>query len=525
MAGVRQLRRERPSAKKRHTLCVGAFGGWLWRRHRHHYAGALVVVSGIMLLGGIVIPAAIAASLYLNFSVRDTIWWTASVAVVDSAGMAIAIVIDRATLAPVIAWANRDFSDPAASWNSALSMPPILATTAAQACTVLSFTICVPFGLYLGQRTVTAAMALVLGMSAVVAFAGLMFGGGLHAMLRPCSDEIEQTLAIEEAPSYKDWTLQNRLTLSFGVTTVIAGIGVTGFTLGTGATPRHFLLAVLFSIILGLYLILVNRIGLITPASTSINDLVAGVKRVRGGDFSTRVPVTTVDELGELAFAFNEMQVGLREREDLRAAFGSYVDPTLAARLLSQGDLKFAGEEVDVTVFFADVRSFTSYVESTSAPEAVARLNQLFEILVPVIQDQGGHANHYLGDGLLAVFGTPSPLANHADRAVAAALEIQRRVHAEFAGEVRIGIGINSGFVTAGTIGGGGRLEFTVIGDTVNVASRLERMTKETGDAILVTQATMDALRTTSCPSISRGDVELRGKAACVSIHALLAES
>ena len=123
---------------------------------------------------------------------------------------------------------------------------------------------------------------------------------------------------------------------------------------------------------------------------------------------------------------------------------------------------------------------------------------------------------------MLAVFGTPSPLDDHADAAVAAAIEIQRQVRVAFGGDLRIGIGINTVLVKAGTSGGGGRLEFTVIGDTVNVASRIERMTKETGDSILITQATAEAMRTRPCRTMSRGDVEVRGKAAPVCIHALV---
>ena len=115
----------------------------------------------------------------------------------------------------------------------------------------------------------------------------------------------------------------------------------------------------------------------------------------------------------------------------------------------------------------------------------MALLNRLFDVIVPVLHEHGGHANHYLGDGLLAIFGAPSPLEHHADAAVAAAVEVQRHVRAEFGNSLRLGIGINTGSVIAGTVGGGGRHEFTVIGDTVNVAARVEQLTKETGDAIL----------------------------------------
>jgi adenylate cyclase len=141
--------------------------------------------------------------------------------------------------------------------------------------------------------------------------------------------------------------------------------------------------------------------------------------------------------------------------------------------------------------------------------------------VVPVLQEHGGHANHYLGDGVLAVFGAPLSVPDHAGAAVAAAVEMQRRVRAEFGGELRLGIGINTGPVIAGTVGGGGRHEFTVIGDTVNVAARVEQLTKETGDAILITDATRAALPTPRPRSRSRGAFDVRGKAAKITVHAV----
>src|SRR5205085_4078481 len=128
-----------------------------------------------------------------------------------------------------------------------------------------------------------------------------------------------------------------------------AGTGATAVTLGTRATPRDFLVAAVASGALAGYLIFVTQVGLVRPVASNVEDLIAAVKRVRRGDFTRRVPVTTVDEFGDLAVAFNEMQSGMREREELRNAFGSYVDPALAQRLLTQGDSTFAGEEVDVT--------------------------------------------------------------------------------------------------------------------------------------------------------------------------------
>jgi adenylate cyclase len=224
-----------------------------------------------------------------------------------------------------------------------------------------------------------------------------------------------------------------------------------------------------------------------SPSLRPIRDLAEGTERVAAGDYSQRLPVVQDDDLGALAGSFNRMQAGLAERQRLQAAFGTYVDPALAARLLEQGDDVFTGERREVTVMFVDVRDFTPFAEANTAEDTVARLNALFEIVVPAVVDAGGHVNKFLGDGALAVFGAPNDLADHADAAVTAAVVIQRLVAERFGGALRIGIGINTGVVIAGTIGGGSKLEFTLIGDTVNVAARVEQLTKATGDAILLT--------------------------------------
>ncbi|VEG44833.1 putative conserved membrane protein [Mycolicibacterium flavescens] len=226
------------------------------------------------------------------------------------------------------------------------------------------------------------------------------------------------------------------------------------------------------------------------------------------------------DDLGALAASFNRMQAGLAERQRLQSAFGTYVDPALAARLLEQGDDVFTGERREVTVIFVDIRDFTPFAEANPAEDVVARLNALFEIVVPAVVDAGGHINKFLGDGALAVFGAPNELADHADAAVGTAVLIHRLVAQRFDGTLRIGFGINTGGVIAGTIGGGGKLEFTLIGDTVNVAARVEQLTKITGDPILLTHETVGAL--SSRPVlVDRGSYELKGKSAAVHVFGL----
>ncbi len=267
-----------------------------------------------------------------------------------------------------------------------------------------------------------------------------------------------------------------------------------------------------------------------SPSLRPIRDLAEGTERVAAGDYSRRLPVVQDDDLGALAASFNRMQSGLAERQRLQAAFGTYVDPALAARLLQQGDDVFTGERREVTVMFVDIRDFTPFAEANSAEDTVARLNALFEvarlnalfeIVVPAVVDAGGHVNKFLGDGALAVFGAPNDLAGHADSALRAAALIHRTVAERFDGSLRIGIGINTGKVIAGTIGGGGKLEFTLIGDAVNVAARVEQLTKATGDAILATQQTVDALVSRPPGLIDRGAHALKGKSAAVTVFSL----
>jgi class 3 adenylate cyclase len=170
---------------------------------------------------------------------------------------------------------------------------------------------------------------------------------------------------------------------------------------------------------------------------------------------------------------------------------------------------------------FVDIRDFTPFAEANTAEDTVARLNAVFEIVVPAVVDAGGHVNKFLGDGALAVFGAPNDLADHAGAGVKAAVLIHRAVAERFGAELRIGIGINTGKVIAGTIGGAGKLEFTLIGDTVNVASRVEQLTKTTGDTILLTGQTVDALSSPPRGLADRGSHSLKGKSAEVRIFAL----
>ncbi|WP_373140891.1 adenylate/guanylate cyclase domain-containing protein [Mycobacterium marinum] len=318
-------------------------------------------------------------------------------------------------------------------------------------------------------------------------------------------------------PTFAAWS--NMFMLGVAFVFALAGAMLAAVFHRVGEVP---LLAVViaFSLAFGMGLPITVGAGF-SPSLQPIRDLAEGTKRVAVGDYSQRLPVVQDDDLGVLAASFNRMQAGLAERRRLHAAFGTYVDPALAARLLEQGDDVFTGERREVTVMFIDIRDFTPFAEANTAEDTVARLNALFEIVVPGVVDVGGHVNKFLSDGALAVFGAPNDLQHHADAALRAAVKIHRRVAERFGQELRIGVGINTGVIIAGTIGGGGKLEFTLIGDAVNVAARVEQLTKTTGDTILLTQQCVDALASQPPGLIDRGFHVLKGKTAAVQVFGL----
>lgn len=359
-------------------------------------------------------------------------------------------------------------------------------------------------------------------MGAIAATAGQLVTvhSYTEGALRPARSALISGAGIGDSlprsrPTFATWTFAATVALAFAFTVLGALLG------DVFDVARH---GPALAVVLGGVLVVVVVPSLwaaYLPLLQPIRDLAEGTERVAAGDYSQRLPVVQDDDLGALAASFNRMQAGLAERQRLHAAFGTYVDPALAARLLEQGDDVFTGERREVTVMFVDIRDFTPYAEANTAEDVVAQLNALFEIVVPVVVGAGGHVNKFLGDGALAVFGAPNDLADHAGAAVGAAVRIYGLVAERFSGELRIGIGVSTGVVIAGTIGGGSKLEFTLIGDTVNVAARVEQLTKVTGDAILLTDQTVDALVSRPPGLIDRGAHALKGKSAPTAVFGL----
>jgi adenylate cyclase len=231
----------------------------------------------------------------------------------------------------------------------------------------------------------------------------------------------------------------------------------------------------------------------------SASELVRALRQVESGALDTHVAVTTTDEFSTLYDGFNRMTSGLQERERLRDAFGRYVAPELAEDVMRRG-VQLGGQIVRATVLFADLRGFTTLSSVLSPEEVVGLLNGYFAAVEPVIQREGGWINKFGGDSLLAVFGTPVPHADHAQRALRAALGLQSAVagfnqQQRAAGKpsVRVGVGVHTGELVAGNVGSPSRMEYTVIGDIVNVASRIDGLNKQFNTNILVSAEALAA--------------------------------
>jgi class 3 adenylate cyclase len=425
-------------------------------------------------------------------------------------------------IAPVRAWLAGQEPDPFQVWLSLRDMP----NRFVQRVYGTSVTAVIIVGVAsfdrlsdVSPRGVVLTTLVACGAGAV---GGVILSVAIELGIRPITEEVSAALPPDHELDDATWSIRTRIALGAAMVAYSTGLLTASITAQGEGPDDRFLLAVIGTAGAGIFATTVFHIGISQPLLRPLRDLLEGTRRVRIGDFSRPLPVTTSDELGQLAMSFNAMQSGLQERAALHAAFGTYVDPGLTQRLLEVGDSALAAELVEVTVFFIDVMGFTTYAASVEPEVAVGRLNELFEVVVPIVREHRGHPNRYLGDGLLAVFGAPEPIEDHAERAVAAAIEIQAAVRERFGRALRVGVGINSGKVIAGAIGGGGKLEYTVIGDVVNVAARVEELTREIGDSILLTDATAAALPT-SVKLADAGRHAVRGRPDPVQLHSVAA--
>jgi adenylate cyclase len=258
-----------------------------------------------------------------------------------------------------------------------------------------------------------------------------------------------------------------------------------------------------------------------------LESMTAALKRIREGHFNTRVTVVSNDELGYVGDAINEMAAGLKEREFIKETFGKYVSSEVRDEVLSRR-IPLDGEFKDVTVVFADLRDYTPLVEKTTPRKVVRIINCYFEEMEKAIRAHGGLVVQFIGDEIEAVFGAPIALADHATCAVLAAMQMHaglEKVNRDLALEghqpLQHGIGVHSGQVVAANIGSPSRMSYALVGDTVNVASRLQGLNKQYGTRIIISAETFNRL-SRRIPTQLLPDTQLKGKAEPMQLFAVV---
>lgn len=281
---------------------------------------------------------------------------------------------------------------------------------------------------------------------------------------------------------------------------------------------------ILFIVVVGI----LAAVGLAVFAAHSVagplRRLEEAMAAVGRGELDASCPVVANDEIGAVAEGFNRMLGGLREREIIRETFGRYVTREVRDEILA-GRASVEGQLEEVTILFADLRDFTPWVERTEPRAVVRDLNEYFTEMEAAIRAHRGLVLQYIGDEIEAVFGAPLRAADHADRALAAAREMRGRLlrlnarRAESGKPpLRNGIGIHTGTVLAGNIGSAERLTYALVGDAVNLASRIQGLNKDLGTDILVSEATRSRL--SGEPSLEAlPAVRVKGKSDEISVY------
>lgn len=266
-----------------------------------------------------------------------------------------------------------------------------------------------------------------------------------------------------------------------------------------------------------------------------VDSLTQGFAQVARGDYATRLPAASDDELGELARHFNSMVRGLAERRRVERMFGKYVAPSVARTLLSESESGYMRTDArTATSLFADIEGFTGLSEDMAPAAAVDMLNAYFETISGPIGRRGGAIVNLTGDGLHAVFNVPNSVSDHAAAAVACARDIQVLLASHRFGpeqDIRLStrIGIHTGPVVAGSVGCDDRLHYTVYGDSVNVSARLEALNKELDTEVLLSDTVRQELEQTEVgrrllaelPLERHGPLQLRGRREPMVVHAL----
>ena len=268
------------------------------------------------------------------------------------------------------------------------------------------------------------------------------------------------------------------------------------------------------------WLAIVASIAVGRRVSAPVKAIAEAAEAVESGDLESieRLRGSRVRELDEATLAFNNMVQGLRERKLIRDTLGRFVPEKIASSLLAGGG-KLDVQQSEATILFCDIEAFTQLTESLGPVKIVEVLNAFFSRMVEILEHYGGVATQFQGDAILATFNVPLADEDHAQKAACAARDMLTSVAGnEFAGErLNIRIGVNTGTIVAGAIGARGRLNYTVHGDAVNLAARLEAMNKQYGTRLLISQATASRLHGIELKTI--GETRVRGHSGSITLY------
>lgn len=459
---------------------------WIWSTSWPLYAlfvlgTNLMWAVGVMLFIRYLIPSP---------QVRDIRVTTPAFTIVGTIYVVLAAI--AATIAtwlifrPVIDWQRRpDAHDPNMVRNRVMKLPLYQAIICA---VVWGIGIVIATGITLSaspKAALISAIALLLAAAVVVLLTYLQ----AELLVRPIAAEVL-------ARRFEDSTLQppirQRLRMTWIMTTAVPVVGIVLMLIGHVTRMFTDNAADIIPGILALTVaaLITGYIGtsMATASVTDpIHELQEAINQVRRGATDVEVDIYDGSEIGVLQAGFNEMMRGLTERQRLRDLFGRYVGAEVAERALAERP-ELGGEDRKVAVLFIDVIGSTTFAVNHTPEEVVAELNQFFDVVVDVVHRNKGVINKFQGDAALAIFGAPLKLSDSTSHALAAARELRNDLRGL---KLQAGIGVASGHVVAGHIGGHARFEYTVIGDAVNSAARLTELAKDTPGGVLTNAATL----------------------------------
>jgi adenylate cyclase len=302
--------------------------------------------------------------------------------------------------------------------------------------------------------------------------------------------------------------------------TVYVGFGTGSISAAVNKARKEAVVITAVMVVVGLG----GAVALATLLARPIHRLVEATDAVAQGHLSVSVAVTTRDELGVLTESFNRMARSLREKEMIKRAFTRYVAPEVVEEVLKDPEhASLTGERRQATVLFCDIRGFTSMSERLTPEQVVSLLNDFYMLMIETVSKHDGTLDKFLGDAVMAVFGAPIAHPDHAARAVLTALDMRaavadlgKRRRAQGLAPFEVGIGVSLGEVVAGTVGTEERMQYTVVGDSVNVASRLQDRAKP--GSILLSGRTYDAVRDL-VDAKALGALKVKGKDSEVEVY------